>query len=284
MFYRLASMWNEPFSLAAIQTGVSGGNARFQPSYPVHLRDQILQLEVSADLKTWTKVADNSRPVYPESFTPSVQLTCIETNQEVQVTITHDLSASGPYTPANLLANGGFESRSTLGGTTFGTASSTVAHSDTHFLQLSASGGSVSVAYQTVPASAGEEFNLSGTMYTATALPADGTFGLFKSVFEDPFGNQRLPASVSIGQLQSHPGYPGAESLPMLDSTSPVGSWVFSEVQAVAPPDTASVSFFVIHVAQSANTMYFDSIEATEADQGPTISNTAYFRLINDGR
>jgi hypothetical protein len=42
----------------------------------------------------------------------------------------------------------------------------------------------------------------------------------------------------------------------------------------VAPAYTAAVSFFV---RQSANTMYFDSIEAVEVEEVPEIVNVAFF-------
>jgi len=285
MFYRLAAIWNEPFPLTFLQAGASDGKLEARFSYPAHLRDQQLQLEISPDLDGWTTVADNSASIYLEPFTPTVVLTSTETNQEVQVTLVHNPSATGPYTPANLLANGDFEYGSTFGWEIFATASSAVARDGTYSLQLDASGDyTAPLNFQTIPASPGEEFNLSGYMYTATPLPADATFGLFKIIFKDLIGDDLPPASVSIGQPAGDPAFPGGESLPMLDATSPVGSWVFSEVQTVAPSNTASVSFFVINIDQSANTMYFDSIEAVEVAEVPEISNTAFFRIINSGR
>ena len=284
MFYRLAAMWNEPFSLASLQTGGSGDDLEVRFRLPAHLRDQQLQVEISPDLDVWTKVADNSRSIYLESFTPSVVLTSTETNQEVQVTLVHDPAAWGPYTPANLIGYGDFEYASTLGWTTSGTATSTVARSGTSSLQLEASGSySIPTAYQTIPASPGEEFKLSGYMYTAVPLLADSTSGFFKIIFEDSLGNDLPPASVSIGRSAGL-SYPGGESLPVLNAASPVGSWVFSEVQAVAPTNTASVSFFIFNIDPSANTMYFDSLEAVEVVEVPEIGNTAFFRFINSGR
>lgn len=286
MFYRLAAMWNEPFSLASIDAGISGGNPEFRFSYPAHLRDQQLQVEISTNLNRWIKVADNSQSNILTSFTPTVALTSTETNQEVQVTLVHDPAAAGPYTLANLLANGDFDSGSTLGWTTYGSASSvsTVAQGGSHSLRLATFGGfSVPSAYQTVQASPGEEFNLSGYMYTPAPLPTDQTFGLFKIVFEDHLGNDLSPASISVG-TPAAPANPGAESIPVLDASSPVGSWVFSEVLAVAPSNTVSVSFFIINIDQSSNTMYFDTIEAVEVAEVPETGNTAFFRFINSGR
>jgi len=284
MFYRLAAMWNGPFALPLAESGASGGNAEFRFSYPSHLRDQLVEVELSTNLVDWTKVADNSRSNYLDSFTPTVELTSTDTNNEVQVILTHDPSAGGPYTPATLIFNGDFDSGSTLGWTTFGTASSTVAQNGSYSLQLDAAGGfSAPSAYQTVAASPGEEFNLSGYMYTASTLPADSTFGLFKIVFEDELGTDLTPASISIG-TPADPAFPGAESVPVLNSSSPVGSWVFSEVQAIAPSNTTSVSFFIINIDQSANTMYFDTISAIEKAEVPAIDNKAFFRFINSGR
>ena len=283
MFYRLAAMWNQPWSLASIETGGSGGNPEFRFSVPAHLHDQQLQVEISTNLVDWIEVADNSQSNVLDSFTPTIVLTSAETNDEMQVTLVHDPAAAGPYTPANLLANGGFESRSTLGWETWGTISSAVAHSGTQSLQLAGTGSSYPSAYQTVPASPGEEFNLSGYMYTATALPAGANFGLFKIVFRDESGTDLQPASISIGQ-QAAPPYFGAESRPLLDSSSPVGSWVFSQAQAVAPPNTVTASFYIFNIDQSAGTMYFDSIEAVKIDEVPAIGNTAFFRITNSGR
>lgn len=291
MFYRLAAIWNEPFPLTFLQTGVSGGHLETRFSYPVHLRDHQLEVQISPDLDEWTTVAGNSVSTYPEAFTPTVVLTSTETNQEVQVILVHNPSAAGPYTPPTLLSNGDFELGHTFSWTMyFGpgasvTASPVVARDGTYSLQLDAAGTfSVPIALQSTPAAPGEEFNLSGYMYTATALPADTTFGLFKITFQDQFGDDLPPASISIGLPADDPSFPGAESLPLLDSTSPVGSWVFSEAQAVAPSNTVSASFIVINIDESANTMHFDSIEAVEVVDLPALDSTGFFRIINSGR
>lgn len=284
MFYRLAAMWNEPCPLTFLQTGVSGGHPEFRFSYPAHLRDQQFLVEISPDLNEWTAVAGNSASIYLESYTPTIVLNSLETNEEVQVILAHNPAAAGPDTPANLLANGDFESGSTLGWTTFGTSSNAVAQSGTYSLQLEASGGfSAPSAYQSVPAAHGEEFNLSGYMYTAAPLPTGVNFGLFKIVFRDESGTDLPPASISIGQ-QAAPPYFGAESLPVLNSTSPAGVWMFSQAQAVAPPNTVTAAFYLFNIDQSAGTIYFDSIEAVKIDEVPAVGNTAFFRFTNSGR
>lgn len=284
MFYRVASMWNAPYSLDTIQSGHAGGQPSFELNMPEHLRDQRLQVEISTNLTDWLTVADNSRSILPESFTPTVVLTATETNRDIQVTLTHTPTTIGPYEPASLIDNGHFDDGSTLGWMTFGSASTAVAQSGDYSLRLDAAGGfSVPSAYQTVAASPGQEFNMSGFMYAAQNLPTDNTFGVFKIVFADQFGTDLPPASISIGTDAGFQ-FPGAESVPILNSTQPTGTWLFSEVQAVAPADTVSVTFFILNVDQSANTMFYDSIHAVEAATVPAIDNEAFFRYINSGR
>jgi len=219
-----------------------------------------------------------------EAFTPKVTLTSIDTNEEVQVTLSYDSVATGPYAPANLLFNGDFESRSTLGWATASTVTAAVAPDGSNALQLTAYGGfSAPSAYQSVPADPGDEFTLSGMLYTGVTLPSDATFGLLKIVFTDELGNDLPPASVSVGVF-ADPAYPGAESRPLLNAASPIGSWEFSEVQAVAPDDTASVHFFVINIDESANTIYADSIQAVEVAEVPLLGEIGFFRVRNSGR
>ena len=284
MFYRLASMWNEPFALTLLQTGVSNGNLQTRFSYPTYLRDQQFQIEISPDLNAWTTVAGNSDSIYLEAFTPTIVLTSLETNDEVQVPLVHDASATGPYTLPNLLANGDFEYGNAFGWTPWKTVTNAFAQSGTYSLQIDASGGfTVPTAFQTVSASPGEEFNLSGYMYTAAPLPANTTLGLLKIVFRDASGtNDLAPASISIGSSGGE--WPGAESLPVLNASSPAGSWEFSQAQAIAPPNTVTVSFYVMNIDQSANTIYFDAIEAVKVVEIPALGASGFFRIINSGR
>lgn len=284
MFYRLAAMWNESFPFDPVHIGIAGEDPEIRFSYPAHLRDQQLQVALSTSLEEWTTVAGNLRSIYLESYTPTVSLASSVTNDEVHVTLLHDPSVLGPYTPPNLVLNGDFELGNTFGWWIFyGIATNAVAQDGSYALELRGSGvSSIPVAFQITQASPGEEFNLSGYMYTPTPLPADGTVGLLKITFQDDLGNDLQPASVSIGQ--NNPAYPGAESLPFMDSTSPTGSWVFSEARAVAPSNTVSATFLAIDVGISTNTMYFDTIEAVEVAEVPGITNKAFFRMSNSGR
>ncbi len=98
-------------------------------------------------------------------------------------------------------------------------------------------------------------------MRTDAVLPADITFGVLKIVFSDESGADLEPAEITIGQV-APPANPGAESLPLLNSTSPVGTWNFTQARAVAPAGTASVEFFALFVDQSAGTVYADDLQA----------------------
>jgi len=170
---------------------------------------------------------------------------------------------------AQPLINGGFESDATGTLTTgwgvnlAGTTSANYAHSGTKSLLIDSTGvgqwWSPNV-YQTFSASAGQEFNLSGYMFTPTAI-AGGSFGLFKMEFRDAASVILQPASVSIGGNAGGPFY-GAESA-FLNGASPVGQWVFAQTQAVAPVNTATVWFYALNVNDAANSMYFDDIVAS---------------------
>lgn len=284
MFYRLAAMWNEPFAPVFQQTGTSNGYVQTTFSYPEHLRAQPFRLKMSGDLDTWSTVARNSPSNTFASYSPVITLAAMETNQEIRVSLEHDPSAVLSINPHNLLSNGDFEEVNSYDWLTWGTLSTDVALDGSRSLKFAAAGGwTVPLAFQTTSALPGEEYNLSGYIYTPAPLPAGTTLGLLKIVFRDELGTDLPPASVSIGTVAAPPYY-GAESVPVLNSGSPVGSWVFTQAQAVAPPNTVTVSFYVMDLDESANTMYFDSIEAVDATGIPAISNAAFFLIINSGR
>lgn len=286
MFFRLAAMWNEPVMSAFQQTGTSNGLLQTTIPYPSHLRDQQLRLQMSGDLDTWRTVARNSASSSAlESYGATIGLTADETNQEIRVSLEHDPSADVLLNPHNLLANGDFETVNTLDWLTWGILSTDVAEGGSRSLKLAAAGGwTVPLAFQTISALPGEEYNLSGYMYTPAPLPADATLGLFKIVFRDESGTDLPPASISIGNPSGDPTYPGAESWPVLNATSPAGIWMYSQAQAVAPSNTSTVSFYILNVDQSAGTMYFDSVQAVETVGIPAITNAAFFRIMNQGR
>lgn len=177
--------------------------------------------------------------------------------------------ATAATSVAQPLINGGFESDAPGTLTTgwginlAGTTSSTYARSGSKSLLIDSTGvgqwWSPNV-YQTFSASAGQEFNLSGYMYTPTTI-AGASFGLFKIEFRNSGGTILAPASVSIGGNAAGPFF-GAESTPFLNSGSAAGQWHFSQTQGVAPVGTASVWFYALNVNQVDNAMYFDDVAA----------------------
>jgi hypothetical protein len=179
---------------------------------------------------------------------------------------------------AQPLVNGGFESDApgtlttgwivNLGGTT----SAAYANSGSQSLLIdSAPFGAWAVpnVYQTFAASAGQEFNLSGYMFTPTAI-TDASFGLFKMEFRDAANVILQPASVSIGGNAGGPFF-GAESA-FLNNASPANTWIFAQTQAVAPVGTTFVSFYALNVNQNPNAMYFDDIAAVVVPEPSTIA------------
>jgi hypothetical protein len=240
---------------------------------------------MSSGLTQWSSVADNSATSNLVSSTPAVSVLSTEVGQNLAVTVTHLGDAA---LPVNLLVNPGFELGNASGWLGSGVASTSHAKAGNYSMRLQAPGGfAVPVAFQTLPASPGDEFNLSGYMLTTAPLPTNATFGLFKIVFQDSVGNDLVPASVSIGQFG--PGdNPGGESLPFLNAGSPVYTWVFSEVQAVAPPGTTTVLFFALNVDQSPSTIYFDAIRAVDVDAPPVgpspWKSRGFVRIKNAGR
>jgi hypothetical protein len=280
MFYRLAAMWNDPHPLNAV-TGVAGQSLQVSFSYPVHLRDQPLEVEMSADLSKWTRVADNAASTYLSSYNTAVAITNSVAGEFVEVTVLSDPTVDAP---TQLLTNGGFETGDATGWTSSGTIVTSPAQAGLHSLQLAAAGGfTVPLAFQVRTAAVGEEFNLSGYMYAAAPLPTGATFGLLKIVFEDALGNDLEPAAVSIGKFGPADN-PGGESQPFLTAASPVGTWIFTQVQAVAPAGTATVSFFALNVDELPNTMYFDSISAIEIEPAGSGQPRVFFRLNNATR
>ncbi|MGD9258693.1 MAG: hypothetical protein PVG29_12805 [Gammaproteobacteria bacterium] len=128
----------------------------------------------------------------------------------------------------------------------------------------------VSEIRQIFAVSPGDEVNFSAWMLTESAIPEGVSFGLAKIVFKDALGNDLEPASVSIGQA-GPPANPGVESLPFVDSTTPVDTWIFSEAQGVAPAGTTEVWFLLLNVdfAGGENPIWFDNAQAIFVGAAP---------------
>jgi hypothetical protein len=281
MFYRLAAMWNPPFT-ATLQAGLRGNSLTASFSYPDHLHDQMLEVQMSTDLNRWSKVADNISSQYLTATDTSVTLESTVVGETVQVSLQKALGVSGDL---ELLVNGGFETGDTSGWATGGSVSTnTTAHSGSHSLTLTASGGfSVPYVLQSYPASPGESFSLSGYLRTDGPLPDNATFGIFKIVFQNIDGTALDPGTILAGQ-DGPPADPGVESLPFLNAESPVGDWNFSEASAVAPDGTHSVVFFILNVDESPAVISVDSVSASRLARQDGANPRVFFRLLNNGR
>ncbi|MGD2033202.1 MAG: hypothetical protein PVJ74_12060 [Gammaproteobacteria bacterium] len=187
----------------------------------------------------------------------------------------------GAPPPADIeLSNPGFESGDFTGspGWTVNAGDNTVgapdggARSGSFAAQLTTTGGGGTAEIrQTFAASPGDEVYFSAWMLTEAALPEGASFGLAKIVFFDIDGEELVPASASIGVINTQ--FPGIESEPFLNSASPVNTWVFSEAQGVAPAGTVEVAFLLLNVdfAGGENPIWFDDAVASTVGSGPPV-------------
>ncbi|MCU0787219.1 MAG: family 16 glycosylhydrolase [Verrucomicrobia bacterium] len=173
-----------------------------------------------------------------------------------------------PVFSTNLLANPGFETGTT--GWTVNASGGTVVDSTAYARSGSSSllldnagaaGWAAPQALQSFAASPGQVFNFQGYMRTPSTI-TDGSFGLLKVVFKDSGGNDLVPASAEIGNINT--SFPGIESTPFLNGASPASQWVFTQAKGKAPAGTTQVLFFLLNVNPpgSATSMYLDDIEA----------------------
>jgi hypothetical protein len=138
------------------------------------------------------------------------------------------------------LVNGDFETgdftgwENAAGANTVG-APAAGAQSGASAAQLTtAGGGGVAEIRQVFAANPGDEVYFSTWMLNEGALPAGASFGLAKIVFTDAAGTELVPESASIGVINFD--FPGIESQPFADATTPVDTWVFSEAQGSPVP------------------------------------------------
>jgi hypothetical protein len=116
-------------------------------------------------------------------------------------------------------------------------------------------------------------------MLTENPLPADATFGLLKIVWGNGVNDLApAPGSILIGQA-GPAANPGVESLPFLNSASPVNTWQFTQARGIAPPGTTQVSFFALFVDQSPGTGYIDDLRAVRIPEPASIVLTALATL-----
>ncbi|HXI84276.1 MAG TPA: PEP-CTERM sorting domain-containing protein [Verrucomicrobiae bacterium] len=164
---------------------------------------------------------------------------------------------------ANLLVDPGSEgavisgSGNGVGGWTFfngGVFSTDFAHSGTNANKLAGGGGySVPGAYQTFPASAGQQYTMTafGLEPTVPAVNAN-TWGALQITFwSGPNGT-----GSNLGTTDTSPG--NAKVGNKVDSSSTAGVWIPLSVTATAPAGTASIQAFDLVLDATAQTTYFD--------------------------
>jgi hypothetical protein len=291
MYYRLAAMWNPPNAPELLENGELNQQPYFLLSRPAHLRDQQIELAFSTNLNDWDTISIQNPSNQLASTSSSIQITQVETNQQIQLSVTHQPASPSTVYQTSLLTNGTFDSKTTTGWQTPGTIA-TLLEVDSinffydeiiHALQLSGNGNySVPSAFQTTSAQPGDEFLFSGLIKSGSSLPADNTHGIFKIVFQDAQGNDLVPASISIGTSAGTP-YPGAESTPICNYAN-ANQWISSSAQAVAPENTETVTFFILNVDQSPSTFYYDSITALKIGTQPEVDKASFFRIMNAGQ
>ena len=127
-------------------------------------------------------------------------------------------------------------------------------------------GTGASIMLQNFPARPGDEFYASGYMLTENTLvdvPAARIIKLgFYHLDCDPFSFTELaPEEISKG-VGGADTFPGIEGLPLLDSSSALNKWQFTQSQGVAPAGTNSVSILLFNINEtgSAAPIWFDNI------------------------
>lgn len=182
--------------------------------------------------------------------------------------VTAALTAATAALAQNVLTNAGFEDGvngwTTFNGAAAGTAPTDPVRTGNGSLMLPGFGGfGVPGAYQTFPASPGELWDFQGYMLTPSTLPGGATFGLLKIVWSD--GTVDIPPGTAIVGNANNGQFPGIESTPFLDANSPPNTWVYTRAAGIAPSGTTQVKLFCLFVDQSAGTVFFDDLQATNA-------------------
>ena len=183
---------------------------------------------------------------------------------------------NAPAFASNIESNGSFETADLSDWLLFGGSHSVEvpafdAQEGSYAAKLTAPAGGVVGISQEFDATPGAEFYMSGYMRSETPIgETAGQFGLLKIVFFDAFGADIVPESWSKGFGQLNDDYPGIESLPVVNSSNSEDGWVFTEAQAVAPPGTARVAFYLLDVnlnsSNFANPIWFDDIQMVLID------------------
>ena len=141
----------------------------------------------------------------------------------------------------------------------------------TYSMEDSGGGGySVPGSYQIVPATPGTAYLLTGYAYIPTALTG-ASEGFLQATFFDNSGD-------NLGTVQTSPGN-ALLSTPVIDSSSPTGTWIELSEIVTAPADTATIQAFTLVLDASPTVVYFDELSliqlATPPPPPPQPTNNA---------
>lgn len=169
----------------------------------------------------------------------------------------------------NLLTDPSFESGGGAGSgwTTFNGAaySQNFARTGTWSMENSGPGGyTVPGAFQTLPSSAGLEYDLSGFGLIPTALTGSSSGFLQITFFSGPNGT-----GSNLGTVQTSPG--NALLSNEINSSSPTGTWIsLNTGTATAPAGAESLQVFTLVLDANATTVYFDDLSLVQVVPEPS--------------
>jgi hypothetical protein len=178
----------------------------------------------------------------------------------------------------NLLVDPSFENQTpaTSGGwTLFNGAAFSTAHARTGtFSMLDSGGGNFSVpgSFETFAASAGQQYDLTGFGFAATAPGAGTSIGLLQiTFFSGVGGTGNNLGSIDISTGGNATGAGNAQGSGTINSTSPTGQWIALDTGiAQAPATTQSLEAFTIVVDQSPTAVYFDDLSLVQVVPEPS--------------
>ena len=132
-------------------------------------------------------------------------------------------------------------------------------------------------SFQTFAASAGQQYDLTGFGYAATAPGAGASFGALQITFfsgANGTGNNLGTINVSNGNTPTGAG--NAQTSNEINAASTLGSWISLDTGiAQAPVGTQSMQAFTIVVDQNPTTVYFDDLDLVQVNAVPEPSTLA---------
>ena len=120
MYYRLASMWNPPTSPDLIHSDENEQQPHFLSADPITCATNTLKL-VSTNLVDWNTISAQDSSNQLTSTVSSIQIMQVETNQQIQLSVTHLRDSVSTSFLSSVITNGTFDSKKITGWQTTGT-------------------------------------------------------------------------------------------------------------------------------------------------------------------